>query len=105
MKSTRGSVAIFVCFLFLVSLVFVPSISFAQAKDDKDNQRAAGAAIPAGEGAGAAGAAAGGGAATGIGAGTIAAIVVGAAVIAAVIAAASGGGGGGGGAVTPTVTH
>ena len=30
MKSTRGFVAICVCFLFLVSLVFVPSISHAQ---------------------------------------------------------------------------
>ena len=27
MKSTKGSVVIFVCFLFLVGLVFVPSIS------------------------------------------------------------------------------
>ena len=81
MKYSRGFVAICVCFLFLVGLVFVPSISRAQ------TEGAAGGAA-AGGGAGAAGAAAGAGAATGIGAGTIAAIVVGAAVVAAGIAAA-----------------
>ena len=81
MKNARGFVAVSVCFLFLVTLVFVPSISYAQTEE------AAG-----GAGAADAGAAAGTGAATGISAGTIAAIVVGAAVIAAGIAAASGGG-------------
>jgi hypothetical protein len=96
MKSKKGSVVIFVCFLFLVGLVFVPSISQAQTE---------GAAGGAPAGAGAAGGEAGAGAATGLSKGTIAAIVVGAAVIAGGIAAASGGGGGGGGGVTPTVTH
>jgi hypothetical protein len=99
MKSKKGSVVIFVCFLFLVGLVFVPSISQAQ------TEGAAGGAA-AGEGAagaGAAGGEAGAGAAAGLSKGTIAAIVIGAAVIAGGIAAASGGGGGGGHGAT--VTH
>ena len=110
MKSTRGFVAICVGFLFLVSLIFVPSISFAQNKDDKgyviEGEQSAGAAgaDAATGGAGAAGATAGAGAATGMSAGTIAAIAIGAALVVGGIAAAAGGGGGGGGHGA-TVTH
>lgn len=115
MKSVRGFIAICVSFLFLVSLIFVPSISFAQNKDNKDDGKgyviegeqsagAAGADAATG-GAGAAGATAGAGAATGMSAGTIAAIAVGAALVVGGIAAAAGGGGGGGGGVIPTTVH
>jgi hypothetical protein len=101
MKYVRGFIAISVCSLFLVSLMFVPSISKAQ------TEGAAGGSTASGEGAGAAdaGTAAGTGAAAGMSKGTIAAIVVGAAVVAGGIAAASGGGGGGGSGIGFTSAH
>ena len=101
MKNSRGFVAVCVCFVFLVSLIFIPSTSNAQ------NDQTAGGTVAGGEGsagAGAAGAEAGAGAATGLSKGTIAAIVIGAVLVAGGIAAAAGGGGGGGGHGA-TVTH